>query len=1000
MNSFSNIPQNFLDKWQGIADLLAKIINVPAALIMKTENEYMEVFISSRSENNPYKPGDKEHWAGLYCETVIKSQKKLLIPNALKDKDWDKNPDIKLGMIAYLGLPLNFPDKTPFGTICVLNNKENYFTKVQEQLLSEFKNVIELDLALIRTLEIDKSDDSINELLQQKHDLTENINEYEAIYEELRQTNDELLQTKQKAEESEAKFKGIFNHANIGIATATMNGTISNVNKEFKNLLGYSEQELLKMTFKDFTHPEDLDKENELIHQLLTGEIDNYRIEKRYIHKKGGVIWVDLSIAVMKDDKGDFVLFIGMVRDITEQKKAEQEIKYRESLFNNVLDTIPDMVSIHDKDLNILYSNWNGFGEVPFDCRKFNTKCYKTYRNYDEICPDCQAINVLKTKTPHHSEAELPDNSWIDLRVIPLIDEKGECNMFVEWVRDISDLKDSEKQLKEQNEEYLSVNEELRQTNEELYVAKNQAQENESMLMAAMENSQAGIAIAEVPSGKLKYVNNAGMFIRGKSEEEIVKNIDVDKYVASWQIMHFDGTPYKPDEVPLARAVLYGEKNSKEFIVRRENNEDRYVWANAAPIHNHNGEQIAAIVVFLDITDRKLGELKLQEVNTELLKAKDKAEESDRLKTEFINNMSHEIRTPMNGIIGFSKMLDKPDISDEKRTYYSKIVQNSSQQLLRIIDDILAISTLETKQEKIKESEFGLNDVLMELFSVFNLKSKERNIPIYIKKALHDEQSYIISDKAKINKIISNLLENAIKYTIKGFIELGYYIENQHVVLYVKDTGIGIAPENHKVIFERFSQEDKEVSIEHGGLGLGLSISKENAQLLGGDITLESEKGKGSTFYVSIPYKPALLDKENNKTDDTSHFEKTDNKYTILLAEDEEVNYLYICELFEDEIEGNYNLIHAKNGQEAVEICTENKNIDLVLMDIKMPIMNGHKATEIIKEKFPNLPIIAQTAYSTESDKQLALNHGCDDFISKPIDIEKLSGLIYNYLNI
>lgn len=151
MHSFDNIPDSFLDKWQNIANLLARIINIPAALIMKTENEFMEVFISSQSENNPYKQGDKEHWHGLYCETVIKTRQELLIPNALKDKDWDKNPDIKLGMIAYLGLPLNFPDKTPFGTICVLDNKENPFIEDQKKLLEQFKNVIELDLALIQS---------------------------------------------------------------------------------------------------------------------------------------------------------------------------------------------------------------------------------------------------------------------------------------------------------------------------------------------------------------------------------------------------------------------------------------------------------------------------------------------------------------------------------------------------------------------------------------------------------------------------------------------------------------------------------------------------------------------------------------------------------------------------------------------------------------------------------------------------------------------------------
>jgi CheY-like chemotaxis protein/anti-sigma regulatory factor (Ser/Thr protein kinase) len=305
---------------------------------------------------------------------------------------------------------------------------------------------------------------------------------------------------------------------------------------------------------------------------------------------------------------------------------------------------------------------------------------------------------------------------------------------------------------------------------------------------------------------------------------------------------------------------------------------------------------------------------------------------------------------------------------------------------LRIIDDILEISNLETKQEKLSETEFSLNDLFMEIFSIFDLQAKERNIPIYLKKGLHDDQSYILTDKTKLNKVIGNLIENAIKYTNEGFIEVGYYIENGYLKIYVKDTGIGIAPENNQLIFERFSQEDKEISKKHGGLGLGLSISKENAQLLGGDITLESEKGKGATFYLTIPYKSAQ--NSEAELDQKSTQPLKGAGYTILVAEDEEVNYLYIEALFEDEFEGDCNLVHAKNGKEAVDICLKNKDIQVVMMDIKMPEMNGHEATKIIKEKLPDLPIIALTAYST------------DEFVSKPNDEEKLFQLIKKYLNV
>jgi PAS domain S-box-containing protein len=426
-----------------------------------------------------------------------------------------------------------------------------------------------------------------------------------------------------------------------------------------------------------------------------------------------------------------------------------------------------------------------------------------------------------------------------------------------------------------------------------------------------------------------------------------------------------------------------------EFRVQIPGKPVQWIYARSTPEKMPDGS-IVWYGFNADITERKHAE-------EELIAAKEKAEMANRLKTEFLNNMSHEVRTPMNGIIGFSELLDKPGLAHEKRKYYSRIVQNSSQQLLRIIDDILAISTLETKQEKPNLTEFCLNDLLMELFSIFNLQSKERNIPLYLKKALLDDQSYIVSDKTKLNRILGNLLENAYKFTSEGFIEMGYYLEKANLILYVKDTGVGVSPKNHNMIFERFSQEEKEMSRKYGGLGLGLSISKENARLLGGDISLESEKGKGSIFYVTIPYKPVQTNNEGTSKNKKA-IQKPNDNYTILVAEDEDINFLYLQVLFEDETQGNYSLIRAKNGKEAVEICCVNKNIDLVLMDIKMPVMNGHEATEKIKSTFPNLPIIAQTAYSTDADRRLALKHGCNDFISKPIKKEVLFGLVNKFL--
>jgi len=336
-------------------------------------------------------------------------------------------------------------------------------------------------------------------------------------------------------------------------------------------------------------------------------------------------------------------------------------------------------------------------------------------------------------------------------------------------------------------------------------------------------------------------------------------------------------------------------------------------------------------------------------------------------------------------------------LTNEKRKFYINIIQNSGNQLLRIVDDILEISELETEQVKVSENEVCLNDLLLELFSIFDIKAKESKIPLFLKKGLSDKDSAIITDKTKLNKILSNLLENALKFTNEGFIEFGYTIVNKEIEIYVKDTGIGIKADKQEIIFERFSQEDENTAPNYGGLGLGLSITKENTGLLGGKISVKSEKGKGSTFFVTIPYKPAYSNTEITSQSTIDNQKSSVEKYTILIVEDEEFSYLYLETLLE-KFDLNYSILHAKDGKEAVEMCKTNSKIDFVLMDLKMPIMNGYEATKHIKEFRSELPIVAQTAYSSTADKNKAISVGCDDFISKPISKEALISMIDKHL--
>jgi signal transduction histidine kinase len=239
-------------------------------------------------------------------------------------------------------------------------------------------------------------------------------------------------------------------------------------------------------------------------------------------------------------------------------------------------------------------------------------------------------------------------------------------------------------------------------------------------------------------------------------------------------------------------------------------------------------------VVFADNTKRKKQQLKI-------IKDKKRAENSDRIKNNFISNLSHEIRTPMNGILGFTEFLSDPNLSETKRKHYITIIQNSGKQLMRTMDDLLEFSKLGTKQVSLIENEICLNNIILELFTLFNIKARENKIPLYLKTGLSDTESTVLIDETKLKNVLSNLLENALKFTKQGYIEFGYNKVDSDLVMYVKDTGVGIKPERQKSVFERFSKEEEESSKNIGGLGLGLWIAKENTELLGGKIALKSK---------------------------------------------------------------------------------------------------------------------------------------------------------------
>jgi signal transduction histidine kinase/ActR/RegA family two-component response regulator len=389
----------------------------------------------------------------------------------------------------------------------------------------------------------------------------------------------------------------------------------------------------------------------------------------------------------------------------------------------------------------------------------------------------------------------------------------------------------------------------------------------------------------------------------------------------------------------------------------------------------------------------------LRREHEDLALAKRKAEESDHLKTAFLSNMSHEIRTPMNAILGFSNLLSHPDISLNEKEEFINLIRINGKNLLTLVEDIIDISKIDSGQLQIKNAPCKLHDVLMQVYESFQDDIKRRglfNLKLYLKEGIGDKNIRILTDDHRLKQILINLVGNAVKFTERGFVEFGYTQEDdQFLRFYVKDTGIGLPKGKESEIFERFSKFNSDKERLYGGTGIGLSIAKHLVTLMGGEIWVESEPLIGTTFFFTLPYhrltSPAP---SNEETKEQVHEFNWEGK-TFLVAEDEEDNFRYI------EVAlalSNASLIWARDGQEAVDVFKRVADIDLVLMDIKMPTMDGYTATREIKNISNKVPVIAQTAYAMSEEKEKSREAGCDDYIAKPIGYDDLLSTINRFV--
>lgn len=385
----------------------------------------------------------------------------------------------------------------------------------------------------------------------------------------------------------------------------------------------------------------------------------------------------------------------------------------------------------------------------------------------------------------------------------------------------------------------------------------------------------------------------------------------------------------------------------------------------------------------------------VKEAEYELIRAKEKAEESDRLKTAFLLNLSHEIRTPMNGIMGFVQLLNEPYLTHAEQSKFIKYIEKSSTRMLNIIAALVNISKIESGQMEITLTDTNVNEHIETVYNEFKQEAEKKGVQFFIRSTLPPEITIIQSDKEKIFSVLNNLVDNAIKFTHRGSIEFGCSKKGEFLEFFVADTGDGIEEEKRSIIFERFRQGSESMTRNYEGAGLGLSIAKSYVEILGGKIWFESHLNKGSTFFFTIPCKTeTTLETADQMISVDLKSDSWRNNLKILIVEDDETSAEFLSLILKSYIG---EILLAPNGTEAIEIFTRNPDIDLVLMDIKLPEMDGFEVTRKIREIDKDVIIIAQTAYGLSADKVKAKEAGCNDYISKPIDNTLLQALIKKY---
>ncbi len=748
----------------------------------------------------------------------------------------------------------------------------------------------------------------------------------------------------EKLHESEERYRLLVEKSPDAIALH-YEGKWIFINSAGARLVGAkSPQELIGRYIIDVIHPDSRKKVVDRLRQVTEGK-EALPMEEKFVKLDGSVIDVEIigiPITYQGLKAGQVI-----VRDITERKITQENLRNSEGRLKILFDYAPDAYYLSDLkgtflDGNIAAEKLLGHNKdelIGKSFLKLNLLSLKQIPQATKLL----VKNALGQSTgPDEFELTLKDGSKVIVEIITHPVKIKDQTLVLGIARDISERKAAEDALRESEEKFRSI----------------------------MENSADAIFITD-QKGKYLYTNKAVTVMLGYSSEEMKKkNI-------------LDITPKNEMEKYLEifnKALVEGKVFAEIELLKKDGN---FIFTDLNSVILPGGLVYGSC---RDITERKKAE--------ELLKyTLVKAEESDRLKTAFLHNISHEIRTPMNAIVGFAALLGEPGLDTQTQQSYVETITKSSDHLLSIVTDIIDISNIEANIVNIAKNDINVNVTLKSLCNQFLQTTRERKIKLVCESGLSDSDALVITDSTKLTQVLTNLIGNAIKFTDEGSVKVAYGKEDSFLKFSVSDTGIGIPAEYHEKIFDRFFQVQNTISRIYEGTGLGLAISKAYVDLMGGNIWVSSQPGKGTTFTFTIPYKKQIIAEEPLIVKSVPEASSVKRKIKILVAEDIDSNFKLLTYFLQGT---NTEIIRATNGKEAVEKCLAGNNIDLILMDIKMPEMDGYTATRLIREANITIPIIAQTAYADDSGKAIA--GGCNGFISKPFNKENLLKVLYEFI--